>query len=42
MSDCRKDLDKQWQNEEFRAEHEATRAEFEVVRAFLVARIDTK
>ena len=41
MSDFRKYLDKQLQNEEFRAEHEATRAEFEVVRALIAARIES-
>ena len=41
MSDFRKYLEKQLQNEEFRAEHEATRAEFEVVRALIAARIES-
>ena len=41
MSDFRKYLEKQLQNEEFRAEHEATRAEFEVVRALVAARIES-
>lgn len=41
MSDFRKYLDKQLQNEEFRAEHKATRAEFEVVRALIAARIES-
>lgn len=41
MSDFRKYFEKQLQNEEFRAEHEATRAEFEVVRALIAARLES-
>ena len=40
MSDFRKYFEKQLQNEEFRAEHEDTRAEFEVARALIAARIE--
>ncbi|MEE0955937.1 MAG: helix-turn-helix transcriptional regulator [Eubacterium sp.] len=38
MSDLRKYIDKQMENEEFRKEHEATRAEFNVTRAIIEAR----
>lgn len=41
MSDFRKYLEKQLENEEFKMEHEATRAEFEVVRALIAARIES-
>lgn len=39
MSDLRKYIDKQMENEEFRKEHEATRAEFNVTRAIIEARM---
>ena len=38
MSDLRKYIDKQMQVPEFKAEHEATMAEFEVMRALIAAR----
>ena len=38
MNDLHKYLDKQMNNPAFRAEHEATRAEFEVARALIEAR----
>ena len=38
MSDLRKYFDKQMQDPEFKAEHEATKAEFEVMRALIAAR----
>ena len=38
MSDLRKYIDKQMQDPEFKAEHEATKAEFEVMRALIAAR----
>ena len=40
MSDLRKYLEKQLQNPEFRAEHERTKAEYEVIRALVAARIE--
>ena len=39
MSDLRKYIDKQMENEEIRKEHEATRAEFNVTRAIIEARM---
>lgn len=39
MSDLRKYLEKQMKDPEFRAEHEATRAEFEVTKALIEARV---
>ncbi|MDE5932814.1 MAG: helix-turn-helix transcriptional regulator [Lachnospiraceae bacterium] len=39
MSDLQNYLEKQMENPEFRAEHEATRVEFEVTRALIEARI---
>ena len=39
MSDLQKYLEKQIGDLEFRAEHEATRAEFEVTRALIEARV---
>lgn len=41
MSEFRRCLDEQLEKEEFRVEHEATRAEFEVVRALIVVRIES-
>lgn len=41
MSDFRKYLEKQLQNEEFRVAHEATCAEFEVVGALIAASIES-
>lgn len=38
MNDLHKYLKKQMENPEFRAEHEATRAEFEVAKALIEAR----
>ena len=38
MSDLRKYIDKQMQDPEFKAEHEAAMAEFEVMRALIAAR----
>lgn len=38
MSDLRKYLEKQMQNPEFKAEHDASAAEFEVMRALISAR----
>ena len=38
MSDLRKYIDKQMQDPEFKAEHEASKAEFEVMRALIAAR----
>lgn len=38
MNDLHKYLEKQMQNPEFRAEHEATRVEYEVARALIEAR----
>ena len=40
MSDLRKYLNKQLQNPEFKVEHERTKAEYEVVRALIAARIE--
>ena len=40
MSDLRKYLNKQLQNPEFKAEHERTKAEYEVVRFLIAARIE--
>ena len=40
MSDLRKYLNKQLQNPAFRTEHERTRAEYEVIRALVAARIE--
>ena len=40
MSDLRKYLNKQLQNSEFKAEHERTKAEYEVVRFLIAARIE--
>ena len=40
MSDLQKYIEKQMQDPEFREEHEATRAGFEVVRAIIAARIE--
>lgn len=39
MSDLRKYIEKQMEDPEFRAEHEATRSEFEVSRALIEARV---
>lgn len=39
MSDFRKYVDKQMQDPAFRAEYERTRAEFEITRALIAARI---
>ena len=39
MSDLQKYLEKQMEDPEFRAEHEATRVEFEVTRALIEARV---
>lgn len=39
MSDLQNYLEKQMENPEFRAEHEATRVEFEVTRALIAARL---
>lgn len=41
MSDLRKYIEKQMQDPEFKAEHDATRVEFEVVRALVAARTET-
>lgn len=41
MSDLRKYIEKQMQDPEFKAEHDATRVEFEVVRALVAARTAT-
>lgn len=39
MSDLQNYIEKQMKNVEFREEHEATRAEFEITRALIEARI---
>ena len=39
MSDLQKYVEKQMEDPEFRAEHEATRAEFEVTRVLIEARV---
>ena len=39
MSDFRKYVDQQMQDPEFKAEHDRTRAEFEITRALIAARI---
>lgn len=39
MSDLQRYIEKQMEDPEFRAEHEATRAEFEVSRALIEARV---
>ncbi|MDO4921792.1 MAG: helix-turn-helix transcriptional regulator [Phascolarctobacterium sp.] len=41
MSDLKKYFAKQMQDPEFKAEHDATRVEFEVVRALAAARAET-
>ena len=40
MSDLKKYLEKQMQNPEFKAEHDASMAEFEVMRALISARTE--
>jgi len=40
MSDLKKYIEKQMQDPAFREEHDATRAEFDVTRALIAARID--
>ena len=39
MSDFRKYVDRQMQDPDFKAEHERTRAEYEITRALIAARI---
>ena len=41
MDDLEKYREKQMQNPEFRAEHEATRVEFELTRALIAARMES-
>ena len=40
MSDLKKYFEQQMQNPEFKAEHDATRLEFEIVRALVAARAE--
>ena len=40
MSDLRKYIDRQMQDPEFKAEHDSTAAEFEVMRALIAARTE--
>ena len=40
MSDLKNYLNKQMQNPEFKAEHDRTKAEYEIIRAVVAARIE--